>query len=192
MAKTLTDLASSGRIAMRQKTRKDFKLHTDFIPNQIGMVPARKSDVLLGKGKSIVKTSDKIPWMTDHETGDTRLPKRKALSIPSAIAKAIPDFKTSTGKVKAKYSPKALLKKWNTKDKVPKGQPSAYIVNGTLFARLKNKWRTGEKTIPMFNFGSKAKMRPVWRFAFTVGAKVKENTERFFKRNFEAAIAGRR
>lgn len=193
MAKTLSNLATSGQIAMRQKTRKDFKLHTEFIPNQIGITPARKVDVAAGRGFAEVKTSVRIPWMTDHETGDDRLPKRTALAVPSILAQRIPDFKTGTGKVRGKYQPKALLKKWNDKSKAPKGEPSAYIADGTLFARLKNKWMTGgKKTVPVFNFAHKAKIKPVWHFGVTVAAVVAANVSRVFKRNFEAALAGRK
>ncbi len=186
MAKTLTDLAKSGQVAVRQRTRAEFDLHTDFIPNNIGMVPARKSDVLLGKAMSAVKTNEKIAFMTPHETGENKVPKRTALSVPSILAKRIPDFKTATGKVKAKYQPKQLLAQKGG------GKVAGFVADGTLFARLKDKWRTGSRIIPVFGFTPKAKIKPVWRFAITVGAKVTANAAAYFNRNLKAAMATRK
>lgn len=192
MAKTLTDLATSGQIAVRGKTRKEFKLHTDFIPNNIGIVPARKADVRLGTAKSAVKTSEKISFMSNHETGEDKVPKRKALAIPTMLTKGIPDFKTATGKVKAKFKPAALLKKWNQKDKPAAGETSAYVVDGTLFARVKDKWRTGSRSIPLFGFATQAKIKPKWGFGLTVGLKVAQNAAGYFARNMASALATRK
>lgn len=194
VAKTLTDLARMGQFTARVQTRKAFKLHTDFIPNNIRYTPARKTDFFNGTAHSIISTTEKLGFMVDQETGDTRRPIGKAFAVPSILAKRLNDFKTSTGSVKAKYKPKNLLKAWNAKTKTHgtiqnTNKVNAYIAGGILFARIKNLFMTGKrKSIPLDAFEGSVKIKPRWGFIKSIEERTKRMVESTFRNNLKQAI----
>lgn len=193
LAKTLTDLAIGGARVGKAQTRKAFRLHTDFIPSQILITPARKADFKTKTIKSEVRTTEKIAFMTVHDEGGIRRPKGRSISIPSELAKKVPDFKTGTGAVRGKYKPKTLLKQWNDKTRggvKPTGSGvKAYIAAGMIFARIRNKWMTGQgKSIPFFGFEGNVRIKPEWHLRQVVTARTMEWAAPTFTKNMNAAM----
>ena len=174
-AKTLTQAAKLGQVAVREQTRKVFRLHTEFIPNNIRVEPAKKSEVRVGGGEAAVYTRDEIDFMVLQETGGTKKPRGAALAIPSFPAqRTTPDLKTATGKVRKRYMPKALISKKGTFIK----DSFVWIFRKAIGAIQ-----------PFFKFASSAKIRPRWKFEPTVRKEVESKVMGLFAKNLNDAVA---
>jgi hypothetical protein len=201
LAKTLTELAKSGQRVAKQRTRRVFKLHTDFIPNKIKMVGADKSDYKSGKMASAVYTdasgkNNGIAFMSTHEEGTDKKPRGKALSVPSAKSQSqLGSLKTSTGAIRSKFKAKNLLKDWEDKQagrlKKSKSDLSGYVVRGIVFARMRNKHFTGNKynSVPIYHFQPKARIKRQWQFAFTIIVNSQKLYPSYFEKNLIQAIS---
>lgn len=180
-AKTLTDVAKLGQMGVRRKTREAFDLHTDFIPSQVVITPAKTADAKSGKARAEVRGTDKIGFMTIHEDGGTRRPiKGTALAIPTFTAqKKIPNLRTRTGRIRPKFMPKRLLEGW------PQGTNRGFTEDGLLFAK---KSKRGE-VMPMFDFERSAEIDARWGFEEEVRQIVGLQASSLFRRNLLMAMA---
>lgn len=179
-AKTLTDCAKLGQDVGRRKTREVFELHTEFIPSQIVVKPAKAADVKVGRAVASVQGTEKIGFMTIHETGGTKLPKGSALAIPTFSAQRnIPGLRTRTGRIAPRFQPKRVLEGW------PPGVNRGYVQDGLVFKRLTKR---AEPT-PLFDFERSARIKPEWKFEQSVRGAVFLQASSFFRRNLAMALA---
>ena len=178
-AKTLTDVAKLGQLGVRRETREAFDLHTDFIPSQVLITPAKVSRL-----EAQVRASDKIGFMTIHEDGGIRTPVRgKALAIPTFTAqKKIPNLRTRSGRINPKFMPKRLLEGW------PQGTNRGYVEEGLLFAKRSKR----AEVLPMFDFERSARIPEQWGFADEVRMIVGLQASTLFRKNLIIAIASAR
>lgn len=181
MAKTLTDCAKLGQTGAKRETRENFDLHSDFIPSQIVIIPAKVSDVKAGRAFSAVRGTEKIGFMTIHDEGGTKAPVRgKAIAVPTFLAqKRIPGLRTRTGRISPKFKPKQLLEGW------PPGVNRGYTEGGLLFKKLRKR----EDPFPIFDFERIVKIKPAWEFNKTVREGVSLMASSFFRRNLIAALS---
>lgn len=193
-AKSLTFIAQDAAEAVRERTRSEYKLHTEFIPKGIGVKPARDSDMkATGNASSVVFTKPKISkWMPIHETGGTVTPigGRKQFSLPGKDMLAEIDFRTRSGKVKKRYSPKRLLEGYNASKGQSGGNSKAlrrqpFVIRGTNSGVPMIVRRRGKKRYPlqvMYVFRARTRYRQTWRFEPTVRHMVEQRFQSVFER----------
>lgn len=168
VALALTRTAVQAQKVVQRETHEKFHLHTEFIPRNIKVIPAKKKDLIrYGFAEAYVNTTDKIAFMTIQEKGGTKTPRGRALSLPSEGLGG--NYKTATGKIKASMRPAALLAKADSKAKAKKGtaggKPIPFVHNGMILVRL------GPDRYPLkvlYKFESKARIKPRWEFEGTV------------------------
>lgn len=195
--------AERGRDAVRAKTERVFKLHSNYIPKSILSIPNpdRKAQIraavraLKGRHKDFTaavfvrgadifgqrkQPPDKdLGFMTLHEEGG----KKSAygggmIAIPARGVKGY-SFRTGRGRVKKKWKPAELLKKYNEVGPLIKGSKrrrkrstkgSAFIMKSKrgrdMIVRRKTRKRYPLEVLYMF-FPS-SKIRAVWGFVSTV------------------------
>lgn len=209
-ARALTWLAQSAQAAAQEHTREQFKLHTDFVPKGIGIIPARKSDMIaIGQGTSYVITKERIStFMPIHEFGGEREPvarvsgdKGKAIALPAKDLKA-KSYQTSTGAVRQRYKPSELLKDYHrvgsrggqVKQVIRGGRKGPpFIIRGRgsdvpLVVR-----RRGKKRYPLellYIFSDRATYHPNWGFDEIVTAVVKDEYVAQFRKSYELELGG--
>lgn len=115
-ALALTRVAQEGQKAAQAQAHRAFDLHTEYLPRNILIVPAKKKDLVQsGSTQSEVFTGDTATkYLAIHETGGTKKPTegRAFISIPSID---FPDQGfTKTGAIKAALKPKKLLERYNS------------------------------------------------------------------------------
>ena len=193
LKKTLDAMAKEGQKAVQIQTRKEFSLHTDFVPKGVWAQVAKKKDIIAkGEGQSAVFTAPRISgFMPIHETGGTRTPQQsRNIAIPAQDLKQL-NFRTSTGKVKKQYKPKTLLEAFNrgtsssgsrTKD--------AFLIRGKggtpLIVRRKTKARYPLKVL--YNLSRSASYKERWDFEDTVRQVVRRDFAKVFAREMENAL----
>jgi hypothetical protein len=190
-AKSLTFVAQNAAEAVRDKTRKTYKLHTDFIPKGIAISSATSTRL-----ESAVFTKDIISrWMPKHETGGNVSPVGKSFSLPGKTLLQSIVFKTRTGAVKTKYKPKELLKVYNQTrgELVAKGskghRKEPFVMRGKNSCVPMIVKRRSRKRYPLqvlYVFSSKAKYKPDWKFEPTVRRIVNEQFAEIFARVWAA------
>lgn len=114
-ALALTRVAQEGQKAARDQAHRAFDLHTEYLPRNILIVPAKKKELVqFGSTQSEVFTGENATkYLAIHETGGTKKPVegRSNISIPSTD---FPDQGfTRSGAVKANLKPKKLLEYYN-------------------------------------------------------------------------------
>jgi len=216
LAKSLTDVAWGSVEKVRDKTKRRFNLATEFIPKGVSAYPKVgkvKSNIKsTGIGETVVFTKERIStFMPIHEDGGTRKPsavparsvkggtdKGVSLSIPGNDAPT--DFKTGSGKVKAKHHPRKLLKGFKGQNRRGRrgvslgsgGKRKAFITkdksSGTpiLVRRLS---RNNYPLEVLYIFAKKARVKPRWDFDPAVRVHVKLTFERTLARNLKIAVA---
>ena len=186
LAKTLTEAAKHGQRRVRKQTREAFELHTEFIPSQVLVTPAKTADAKMNRAYSAVRGSDKIGFMTIHEEGGVRKPMGRAMAVPTFTAqKQIPNLRTRTGRVNPKFMPKRLLEGW------PPGTNRGYTSDeGILFRRLRKK---DKEAFPFYTFERDVRLKPAWEFESTIrGGITGPWMKSLFTRNLLAAMASKR
>jgi len=199
IAKSLTDTAKDAQSATQRQTRKEFNLHGPFIPNGIRITAARKHDLVrYGFCQATVYTAPKISgFMPDHETGESRSPRRVTIATPAKDLKR-KAYRTKTGKVKKTYKPESLLRDYKPyrggrkaiTGRPGRGKGKAFITR-TKRGSLIIAQRTGRKRYPLatlYNLIDKAKIKPRWRFKETAMNDINLHYEWNFRKNIELAI----
>lgn len=203
MAKSLTETAEGARQAVGVQTRREFNLHTEFIPRNIKKSPAKKSDIQRwGIAEAAVFTGKKLDgWMGVHEWGGTKKPMQssgrdegKALALPGTDIMT-KSYKTSTGKVKVRWKPKTLLKEYKGRNTaIQKGKKKtrarkSFIIkpkNTAMVVRRKGKMSKPLEILYVFK--SEAKIKAKWGFAKAVRRYVNFAFRKKFDRNMTMAI----
>lgn len=122
-AKSLTETAEAARQGVGIQSRREFGLHSEFIPRNIKKSGASKQDFTsFGFAEAAVFTGRRLDdWMGAHETGGTRKPgtggvggrdRGSHLALPGKGLKKR-SFKTRSGKIRSRWKPKRLLEKFN-------------------------------------------------------------------------------
>lgn len=121
-ARGLTILAKAGKKAAQDRTRSQFKIKTEFIPQGITIQAARKAELKArGRTNAYVLTKPRIStFMPAHESGALKTPgafsggsdKGRMLAVPARGLLRQP-YRTKTGKVKKRFRPTELLKRYN-------------------------------------------------------------------------------
>jgi hypothetical protein len=192
-ALALTRMAQRGQELTRERTREHFQLHGNFIPNNIKIHGAQKSDILrYGYAESEVYTDPKIAFMTLHEEGGTKRPWfHKALALPSLAMKVVAGFRTATGKIAKRWKPSALLRQWNSGKRKKRGrkastaEPKAFVAKGKVMVRL------GPPRYPLqtlYQFEGTTKIKPLWNMEPIVRKAVDKEFDGIFKRSMKDAV----
>lgn len=207
LAKTLTETARGAAQAVQQVTRREFELHTEFIPRGIRIKPAKKEDLVrFGFIEADVHTAPRIStFMPIHETGGTRRPfpgrggmrdSGRSLAMPGESLRTR-KFKTATGRVRKRWKPGELLKQYNTtrgnrtvKRSGRGGRRLAFLVRtkrGDVMV-LRRKSRKRYPLERLYYFDSFADFKSVWNFEPTVRRYVSFAFLQKFERNMRAAV----
>ena len=120
------EIAEEGRDDVRTLTRREFKLHSDFVTKGIRHLPntptqkdaaARAlqrfgdmSAAVFLRGASDPRKS--LEFMAHHEWGETRDPQDRFIAVPLKGVRS-KSFKTSKGRVQARWKPGRLLEHFN-------------------------------------------------------------------------------
>lgn len=193
-ALALTRIAQRGQQVAREKTKKQFQLHGEFIPNSIRIHGAQKSDIqMYGIAQSEIYTTEKIAFMTLHETGGVKKPWfHQSLALPSIAMKVVSGFRTGSGKIATKFRPAALLKYWNAykggkrpKRKVKAKEPRAFVAKGKVLVRL------GPERYPLqtlYQLEKTTKIKPLWGIEPLVRVTVEREFEGVFRKCLSEAM----
>lgn len=179
-ALALTRVAVAGRMAAMELTRREFHLHTEFVPQGIWVDKALKSDIKNhGYAYSKVYTAPIISaWMPLQETGDKKRPRKRALSIPGRYLESL-NYKDSKGHVLENFKPNELLKHFNATRGSSKGLkykakgqnvPTPFILKGYIVIRSNGLRRSKLQTI--YSLRKDAKIKPKWNFEKTINMVV--------------------
>lgn len=203
LAKSLTQIAKGAMFAVKQKTRQEFDLKSEFIPKSIRFSGANVKQMKdTGKANSFVFTMDRIQFMSIHEEGGEREPfsagtddKGRSFTIPSEMIEG--KHRTSRGRVRKRYKPKELLKNYQGRTTRARPQGKAKRTKEPFIIRAKESGvpmivrRTTKKRYPLkilYIFSSRVKYSPEWEFEDTVVDYVERSFPSLYKRNMQLAI----
>jgi len=197
-ASALSEVAKLAQIAVRHQTKERFKLHGDYIPRGVMVQAAKKKDVQSGFAHSAVFTSDGITsFMAWHETGGTKKPAGRALTIPGEGLKKY-RYKTSRGATATRWKPKVLLEgyagshaaKPKGTGKGGRGKPFIESARGSEPAKIVR--RVSRKAYPLevlYIFRPQARIKARWGFEDRVRTVVDQTFVRVFEQKWSQAIA---
>lgn len=201
-AKALTYIAGMAAAAVRDKTRDEFDLKTEFIPRGVRRLPAKKSELKsTGKTTAAVFTMDKMGFMTIHEEGGEREPfasggrdKGKTFALPGVDMGE--KMLTRTGRTKKRFTPKELLENYRpSKEGKPRGKASRRRAPFIIRARgsgvpmiVRRQSTTRYPLEVMYIFTTRASYKPVWDFEETVTAVVEKHFPAVYQQNLEHAV----
>ena len=195
LAKSLTRTAQGSQHAVKRETRRRFNLHTNFIPNNIKITAARKSDVKRGTVASDVHTTNKIDFMSLHERGGVKKSRGgKRIAIPSRQLKKR-NFKTTRGRVRETWKPKTLLKgrldRKTGKRRAP-GKRAAFIDEVGARQTDAIMRRIGRKKNPvievLYILTKRARIKSKWGFERTVKDFTENNFDAIFTKVYNRVI----
>ena len=182
----------------RANTRDRFKLHTQWIPQQIKAFPKTSGQrkklerdfKQKHEGFAAVQTSNKIDWMSLHEDGGTQTPRGRALALPGPGSKKYA-YKTGTGKTRKRWQPSTLLKEYNTNPWVKgskhpgsrgTGKRLPFIIRGRggtpLLVRRRSKASGPLDTLYVFK--PHANIKATWHFEEKGYNFVRTNYQKYF------------
>lgn len=221
--KAFSLVAETVRDVVRNMTRYKYKLHSEYILNGIRHTPITKGQKLraakalarFGDMNAAIylrpsnKPSTSLEFMADHEFGRDRQPQNDYIAAPTEGLKE-KSFKTPRGRVKQRYKPATLLKRFKeTKSRLKQGTtqsstrgprkrrlPGApFIIHGK-----RGKWMIARRVMPAPKTGSgktarrghhleflyvlipRASIKKEWRFEETVVNSVKNDYVKIINR----------
>ena len=194
-------IAEEARDAVRLLTRQKFKLHSDYITSGIRHIPnspAQKdaaaralqrygdmSAAVFLRGASDPKKS--LEFMAHHEWSEDREPQDRFIAVPLKSVK-LKSFKTSKGRVRARWQPARLLDHFNKtgsrydngttqspkqlgyrgKSRRLPGKPfmiSSKRGDPMIARRIRNPGQKGERHLEFFYIlKPKARIKKIWNF----------------------------
>lgn len=209
-------IAREARNEVRQETRRDFKLHTDYIPNSILSTPHTPGQLKAG-ARSVVRFHDiesavflrpantarrSLDFMVPHETGQAKTAHGGLVAVPAGDLDNY-QTKTSRGATRKKWKPAQLLADYNKLggnvkgNKLRKGKRSgkgiAFIKkskNGVaLIVRRKNLKSNSLEVL--YSLKKKARIKPVWGFEPTVDTTVRRTYKAIANRSLSKMRVGK-
>lgn len=198
------DIAEYARDDVRNTTRQRYDLHSDYITRGIKHYPNTAHQK--GRAESALKRfgdmnaavflrgsrspKHSLEFMAHHETGEERDPQNEHIAIPTKTLRA-KSFRNTRGKVKKRYKPSELLKRFDAsgsfyddeaKTTISRGlrmkrrrQPgNAFLIRGKggkpFIVRTLNRARGGKKRDLEFMYilVTRAEIKPSWGFAESV------------------------
>lgn len=191
-ARALTITAKDAQGEVQQMTGRRYELHSRFIPNNIKILPARKSDIVrYGIAEAAVYTGDRIRFMDIHEDGGERKPVKGHKTIPVPGKDFPAAWIANSGAIKRGKLPKTLLQYYNATRHGGKGRKSktnrAFLIEGRGGRGAMVVKRLGTERLPLevlYQFVSKVDMKGGWKFEEAV---VRMATL-MFAANFRASI----
>lgn len=156
-----SDIAASADEAVTDVTRLRFGLHSEYIPRGIRHYPqtqaqknaAAKAMKRYGDMNAAVYVrpardpKKSLGFMVDHEEGEQREPQDKWIASPTAEARRMYSMRTARGKMKRRFMPSELLKRFRS--------TGSYYDGQTTLSRRRNKWgRT--PGVPFLMYSSRA------------------------------------
>ena len=209
--KSLTETAEAARKGVGIQTRREFTLHGEFIPRNVKKSGASKMDMTnFGFAEAAVFTGRRLDeWMGSHETGGTREPGVSGGGRDSGHSLALPgkglkkrNFKTRSGKVRARWKPKNLLKKFDDGRggrTVKRGRggrkKEPFVIRGQKSGVPMIVRRISKKRYPLevlYIFTKDAKIDKRWNFKGTVRKVANFAFQKKFNRNMRDAIKNSR
>lgn len=211
VARSFKKIASIAAEDVRDETRLNFKLHSDYIPKGIRSTPSTKTQVKAA-ARSVEKYHDieaavyvrpgsgkrSLAFMTDHEDGaNRRSAKGKDVAVP---AKDLGNYssKTSRGARRKNWKPAQLLAYYNRVGGNTKGNKLRRKGRGSIKKAYLKKSKTGVIQIVrrknkksrslefLYSFLESVKIAPRWDFEQTVDKSVKNNYVRVSSRYLNA------
>lgn len=193
IAKAFRRIANGGKEDVQNRTRSEYNLHSDFIPQGIKSTPYTNSQMKAG-ARSIEKYHDieaavyvrganspekSLDFMVNHDTGEDKRAQGGMLAIPAGDLKNYA-YKTSRGKVKKMYKPATLLKEYNRvgpnkkgrqlQKKGKRGKGAAFIMTTKSGTKaIVRKLNPKQKSLQFLYFFKKdADIKATWQFEPTV------------------------
>lgn len=191
----VANTAQRARDEVRAVTKREFELHSDWIPGAIRSIPdpgktkavAAASKALMGRHRDFKATvylrgandpKKSLGYMVEHETGGIRRSARgRSLAAPGrGLEKYM--FKTSRGAVRKNWKPAKLLEYYNQVGPAGKGskrhgktrgKPKPFIMQtarGRMIVRRQN--RKTRKIEVLYRFIEHAQIDRRWGFVRTV------------------------
>jgi hypothetical protein len=198
IVKGLRDTAQRARNAVADRTRKVFKLHTDYIPNAIWFIPDRDNQVAAAikaaKGKYgdfvaavfVRKATDKrfdLSFMTVHETGGERSGHTDKSTDRGSIAVPLPgltrlDYRTARGAVRLRHQPAVLLREYSMsgprrkRQKGRRSTPNAFVIKSKIgdgYIIVKRRFKNQRLPLDvLYKFMPSVSIKRRWGFVDTV------------------------
>jgi len=209
------EMANDGAMAARALTRGKFKLHSDYITRGIKSIPKSQGQLKASeralkrhgdftaavylRGAASPKRS--LSFMADHETGMDRVAQDTWIAMPTTTLKR-KSFKTARGKVRKRWKPGTLLKRFNEVgstfngstttnkgkhlDSSRKRSPgSSFIIagrGGTPMIARRASGKGNKRLEFLYALNKKANIRKGWDFVNTVTTIVEYIHERTIKK----------
>ena len=196
-AKSLTQIAQVAQKMVQERTRKEFKLHGEFIPKGIRIQGANKHDIInYGLAVSRIFTAPIISeWMPLQETGGEKIPSKTAIAIPGKNLAQMA-YQMSSGQTKKQFKPSQLLKRYNETKGSNAGVTHKKGGRKAVAFILKNRIviRASDQRYPLvtlYLFDSKAQIKPRWDFLSTVEKSVSTLFPTIFAQNLILAVESR-
>ena len=206
LAKALTSTAKDGQSAIVTRTKRAYTLKSKWTTRNIRVKAARKADVVNKRSAySEVYTDKRIPYMPQHEPGDTKRPETsKMLAIPAHDLKK-KRYRTARG-VKSMYSPERLMQQAIRAGRIQKSakrygswyakgttkQKNPFVIKSTKKGSPILVRRKTVKRLPLeylWVFKKTAKIKPTWKFAVTIKKRASRTFDKHFRQAFRQAIA---
>ena len=204
VALTFKHIARKAKEDVQDETRRNFHLHSDYIPKGIRSTPEKKSQVLAA-AKSVERYHDitaavylrpgsgkrSLDFMVDHETGGTKTARGGGnIAIP---AKDLANYssKTSRGAIRKNWKPAQLLAYYNREGGNTKGNKLRKKGRGSIKKAYLKKSKSGDIQIVrrknkksrslefLYTFKKSADIKATWDFEKTVRKSVENNYVRY-------------
>ncbi len=208
-------IADDGAGAVRALTRGKFKLHSEYVTRGIKSLPYTPAQLMASqralkrhgdfmaavylRGSASPKKS--LGFMADHETGMDRMPQDTWIATPLPALER-KSFRTGRGRVRKRWKPSTLLKRFNEVGSRFDGQtttnrglrlgPSRKRLPGSAFITIgvrgtpviaRRITRKGNKQLEfLYSLNRRADIRKGWGFVDTVAMFVQITHERTIRK----------
>lgn len=207
IAKALTVSAEEARLEVGIETRRNFHLHSEFIPRNVRKEPALKSDVKTkGYGEAAVLTGRALDgWMGLQEYGGLKLPHSSGQhpndkgTALTQRGKELSDlnYLTNSGKIRARWEPGNVLGFQKTKTATRAangkggGRTAIFMTRSTTSGQKMIVYRAGRARLPLkvlYVFTKEASISPAWHFDEAVQRRINKCFHKNFVLEYRRAL----